>query len=136
MPPHPLINFEIQKYYKNERRFIGVFSRNNLPTKIKAATYVINVDQYADIGTRLIASFCNRNEIAYFDSFGFEHILEEIKEFIRNKNQKANIFRVQTNDPVLCGYLCIGFIDFMLAGKKLTDYTNLFSLCDLRKMII
>ena len=136
MPPHPLINFEIQKYYKNERRFIGVFSRNNLPTKIKAATYVINVDQYADIGTRLIALFCNRNEIAYFDSFGFEHILEEIKEFIRNKNQKANIFRVQTNDPVLCGYLCIGFIDFMLAGKKLTDYTNLFSLCDLRKMII
>ena len=84
----------------------------------------------------MIALFCNRNEIVYFDSFGFEHILEEIKEFIRNKNQKANIFRVQANDPVLCGYLCIGFIDFMLAGKKLTDYTNLFSLRDLRKMII
>ena len=136
MPPHPLTNFEIQKHYKNERRFISVFSRNNLPTKIKAETFVINVDQYADIGTRLIALFCNRNEIVYFDSFGFEHILEEIKEFIRNKNQKANIFRVQANDPVLCGYLCIGFIDFMLAGKKLTDYTNLFSLRDLRKMII
>ena len=133
MPPHPLINFEIQKYYKNERRFIGVFSRNNLPTKIKAATYVINVDQYADIGTRLIALFCNRNEIAYFDSFGFEHVLEEIKKFIGNKNIKANTFRVQANYSVMCGYFCIGFIDFMLAGKKLTDYTNLFSPHDFKK---
>ena len=52
---------------------------------------------------------------------------EEIKKFIGNKNIKANIFRLQTNDSVMCGYFCIGFIDFMLAGKKLTGYTNLFS---------
>ena len=56
--------------------------------------------------------------------------------FVGSKNIKANIFRVQANDSVMCGYFCIGFIDFMLAGKKLTDYTNLFSLRDLRKMII
>ena len=133
MPPHPLTNFEIQKHYKNEPRFNGIFSRNNLPKKIKDGAYVINLDEYADVGTHWITLFCNRNEIVYFDSFGFEHILEEIKEFIRNKNQKANIFRVQANDPVLCGYLCIGFIDFMLAGKKLTDYTNLFSPHDFKK---
>ena len=79
------------------------------------------------------ALFCNRNEILYFDSFGVEYVPEEIKEFIGNKNIKANIFRVQANDSVMCGYFCIGFIDFMLAGKKLTDYTNLFSPHDFKK---
>ena len=93
MPPHPLTNFEIQKYYQNEPIFNGVFSRNNLPKKIKDGAYVINLDEHADVGTHWIALFCNRNDIVYFDSFGVEHITEEIKEFIRNKNTKANIFR-------------------------------------------
>ena len=126
MPPHPLTNFEIQRYYKNEPRLNGVFSRDNLPKKRKDRTYEINLDDYADVGTHWIALLCNRNEIVYFDSFGVEHVSEEIKEFIRNKNIKANIFQVQANDSVMCGYFCIGFIDFMLRGKKLTDYTNLF----------
>ena len=56
-----------------------------------------------------------------------EHIPEEIKEFIGNKNIKANIFQIQANNSVMCGYVCIGFIYFMLAGKKLTDFTNFFS---------
>ena len=62
-----------------------------------------------------------------FDIFGVEHIPEEIKEFIGTKNIKANIFRVQANNSVMRGYFCIGFIDFMLADKKLTDFTNFFS---------
>ena len=95
--------------------------------------YVINLDEYADIGTHWIALFCNRNEIVYFDSFDVEHVPEEIKEFIGNKNTKANIFRVQANNSVMCGYFYIGFIYFMLAGKKLIDYTNLFSPHDLKK---
>ena len=69
----------------------------------------------------------------YFNSFGVEHIPEEIKEFIRNKNIKASILRVQENDPIMCGYFYIGFIDFVLAGKKLNNYTNLFSPLDLKK---
>ena len=133
MPPHPFKNFEIQRYYQNEPIFNGVFSRNNLPKKIKDGAYVTNLDEYADVGTHWIALFCNRNEIVYFDSFGVKHVPEEIKEFIRNKNIKANIFRVQANDSVMCGYFCIGFIDFMLAGKKLTDYTNLLSPHDFKK---
>ena len=127
MPPHPLTNFEIQKYYENEPRFNGVYSRNNLPKQIKDGAYVINLDEHKDTGTHWIALFCNRNEIVYFDSFGVEHIPEEIKEFIGNRKIKANIFRVQANNSVMCGYFCIGFIDFMLAGKKLTDFTSLFS---------
>ena len=77
--------------------------------------------------------FVRKNKIVYFDSFGVEHIPEEIKEFIGNKNIKANIYRVQANDSVMCGYFCIGFIDFMLAGKTLIDYTNLFSPYDFDK---
>ena len=133
MLPHPLTNFEIQKYYKNEPRFNGVFSRNNLPKKIKDGAYVINLDEYADVGTHWIALFCNRSEIVYFDSFGIEHVPEEIKEFIRNKDIIANIFRVQAKNSVMCGYLCIGFIDFMLVGKKLTDCTSLFSPYEFKK---
>ena len=101
--------------------------------KIKDGAYVINLDEYADIGTHWIALFCNRNEIVCFDSFGVENVPEEIKELIGKKNIKANIFWVQGNDSVMCGYFCIGFIDFMLADKKLTNFTNFFSPCDFKK---
>ena len=98
MPPHPLTNFEIQKYYKNEPRFNGVFSRNNLPKKIKHGAYVINLDEYADVGTHWISLFCNKRENVYFDSFGVKHVPKEIKNIIRNKNIKENSFRVQANN--------------------------------------
>ena len=81
-----------------------------------------------------------KNEIVYFDSFGVEYIAEEIKEFIEEfpekKNIKANIFRVHENNSIMCGYVCIGFIDFVLAAKTFTDYTHLFSPHDLKKTII
>ena len=63
----------------------------------------------------------------YFDSFGVEHIPKEIKKFIGNKNIIKNIYIIQAFDLILCGYFCIGFIDFMLKDKILLDYTNLFS---------
>ena len=69
----------------------------------------------------------NNNNVIYFDSFGVEHIPKEIRKFINNKNIITYIFRIQAYDSIMCGYLCIGFIDFVLAGKKLTDYTNVFS---------
>ena len=56
-----------------------------------------------------------------------------MKEFVGNKNIEANIFRVEANNSVICGYFCIGFIDFILAGKKLTDFTSLFSPHDFDK---
>ena len=100
---------------------------------VRASSYVLNLDEYAEVGTHWIALFCRRSEIVYFDSFGVEHVPEEIKEFFGNKNIIANIFRVQANNSVMCGYFCIGFIDFMLAGKKLTDFTSLFSPYDFKK---
>ena len=126
MLPHPLTNFEIQKYYQNEPRFNGVYSRDNL-TKIKDGAYVINLDEYYDIGTRWVVLHVQNNIVTYFDSFGVEHIPKKIKTFINTKNIKTNIFRIQVYDAIMCGYFCIRFIDFILAGKTLTAFTNLFS---------
>ena len=87
MPPHPLTNFEIPKYYQNEPRFNGVYSRDNLP-KIKDGTYIINLDEYSDIGTHWVALYVqnNNNNVIYFDSFGVEHIPKEIKVSLHNKS--------------------------------------------------
>ena len=92
MWPHCLTIFEIQKHYQKESRFNWVFSRETFPKKIKDGTYVINLDEYADVGTHWIALFVNRNETVYFDSIGVEHVPEEIEECIRNKDIVANIF--------------------------------------------
>ena len=84
MPPHSLTNFEIQKYYENEPRFNGVFSRDDMPKKIKDGAYVINLDEYKDAGTHQIALFCKKNEIVYFDSFGVLNIfLKKLKNLLR-----------------------------------------------------
>ena len=77
MPPHPLTNFEIQKY-QNEPKFNGVYSRNNL-CEIKDGAYEINLDEYKSIGTHWIGLYVNGNNNAiYFDSFGVQHIPKEI----------------------------------------------------------
>ena len=75
----------------------------------------------------------NNNSFTYFDSFRVEHIPKEIKELVKNKNIITNIFRMQACDSIMCGCFYIGFIDFMLAGKTLTEYTNLFSLNNFKK---
>ena len=126
MLPRPLTNFEIQKYYQIEPKLNGVYSRNIL-SKIKDGAYIINLDKFKSIVTHWIALYVNDNEIKYFYSFGVEHIPKEIKKIIANKNIIANIYRIQANDWIMCRYFCIGFIDFMLKGKSLLDYTNLFS---------
>ena len=76
------------------------------------------------------------NNVIDFNRFGAEHIPKEIKKFIQNKNIKTNIFRIQAYDSIMCGYFCIGFINFMLAGKTLTDFTNLFSPHNFKNMMI
>ena len=73
---HPLTNLEIQKYYENEPRFNGVYSRSNLP-KIRDGVYIINLDGYSDIGTHWVALWVNNNNVTYFDSFGAEHVRKE-----------------------------------------------------------
>ena len=94
--------FEIQKYYQNKPRFNGAFSRDNLQ-KIKDGAYILNFDEYSDIGTHWVALHVNNNDVTYFDSFGVEHIPKEIKTFIKNKNIKTNIFKIQAYNSVMRG---------------------------------
>ena len=68
---------------------------------IKDGAYIINLGEYANVGTHWIALFCKKNQIIYFDSFGVEYIPKEIKDFIRNKNIKTNIFRVQDDNSIM-----------------------------------
>ena len=111
IPPQPLMNFEIQKYYWNEPRFNGLYSRDNLPKRMKDGAYVIYFDEYADVGIHGIALYVFI-EIIYFDSFGGKHFPKEIEKFIGDRSIKANIHRIQASNS-MCGLFCIGFIDFM-----------------------
>ena len=119
-----------------------MYSRNNLPNKIKKGAYVINLDEYENTGTHWVSLFVkpkyttgssSLERTVYFDSFGVEHILKEINKFIGNSYIKRNIFRVQAYDSIMCGYFCIKFINYMLKGKTLLDYTNSFSPNDFKK---
>ena len=123
------------QYYENESRYNGVYSRDNL-SKIKDGAYIINLDEYANICTHWVALWINNNNVTCFDSFELEHIPKEIIKFIENRNIKTNIFRIQAYDPIMCGYFCIGFIDFMFKGKSLTEYTNFFSPNDFKDTIL
>ena len=126
MPLHPLTNFEIQKYYQKEPKFNGVYSRNNL-SKIKDGGYIKNFDESESIRTHWIVLYVNAKNVTYFDSFGIKNIPKEIGKFIGNKNIITNIYRIQAYHSTMCRYFCIEFIDFMLKGKSLLEYTNLFS---------
>ena len=151
MPFHPLTNIEISEYYKNEPRFNGIYSRNNLPNKIKKGAYIINLNKYENTGTHWVSLFVKPKYTVYFDSFGVEHIPKEINKFIRSKELgpavgndqsssakardkkiKASIFRIQAYDSIMCGYFCIEFINYMLKCKTLLDYTYLFSRNDFK----
>ena len=126
MLPHPSTNFEIRNYYQNEPKFNGVYSRSNL-SKLKDGASIVNINEHESIGTHLIAFYLNAKNVTYFNSFGVEHISKEIRKFNGNKNITANIYKIQAYDSIMCRCFCTGFIDFVLKGKILLQYTNLFS---------
>ena len=101
-----LINFEIRKYYQNEPKFNGVYSKNNL-SKIEDEAYVTNLDEFKSIGSHWIALYVNDENETYFNSFRVKHIPKEIKKFRGNKNILTNIYMIQAYDSVMCGCFCI-----------------------------
>ena len=82
MPPHPLTNFEIQKYYENELRFNGVYSRDNLPKQIKDGAYVINLDEHKDTGTHWIALFCKKMKLLTLIALVLNIYLKKLKNLL------------------------------------------------------
>ena len=127
MSPHPLTNFKIQKYYQNETKFNGAYSRNNLSKK-NDGTCIINLDEYESIETHSIALYVN---VTYFDSFEVEYIQKKITKFIGNKNIITNIYRMQAYNSITCEYFSIWFIDFILKGKS----RIYFLLMNIKRMI-
>ena len=89
--PHPLINFEIQKYYQNETRFNEVFSEDNLPKKIKDGAYVINLD---DIQMIHIGLFYFVKEVKFLISIvlGLNMFLNKLKNLSGIKTSKLTFF--------------------------------------------
>ena len=81
--------------------------------------YIINLDESESIGPLWIALYVNAENVTYFDSFVVEHIPKGIRKLIGNKNIITNIYRIQAYNSLMCGYFCIGFIDFMLKDKSL-----------------
>ena len=123
IPPHPLTNSEILLYYQNETRFDGVYSRDNLLDKVKDGAYIINRVEYSDIETHSIALYALIHNTTYFGSFRVEHIPKEVKIFIDQSIVIENVFSIQVYDSIMCGYFCIRFIDFIFAGKTLTNFS-------------
>ena len=101
--------------------------------KTKNGENVINIDEYADVGTHWIALYVKDSEAIYFDSYGLGHVSKEIHKFIWNKNIKTNISRTQADNSIMCGHICIVFIDPMFVGMTFIDYTSLFSPYDFKK---
>ena len=105
MPPHPLTNFEIQKYYKNEPRFNGVFSRNNLPKKIKDGAYIMNmnmqilglIDEYANVATHWIALFCKKMKFFISIVLVLNIFPTKLKNLLKNslKNSLKNFLEIK-----------------------------------------
>ena len=111
---------------------IAFSSRNNFPN-IKDGAYVINLDDKNSTGTHWVPLFIDKNTAVYFDSFGIEYIPLDALNKIGDKSITHNIFRMQDDESIMCRFYCIAFIEYMLAGKTLLDYTTLFSPNDYKK---
>ena len=107
-------------------------STNNLP-RVKDRVYVKNLDDENSKRTLWVSLFIDKNTAVYFDSFGIEYIPQEVLNKIRDNSITHNIFRIQDNDSIKCGFYCIAFIEYMLSIKSLWNYTNLFSPNDYKK---
>ena len=120
------------KILSNGAKFNGVYSRKNLP-EIKVGTYGINLDKYKSLGNHRIALYVNSDNVKYIKNFGVKSIKKNernnkgIKKFIDNKNITTSIYRIQANVSVICRYFFTEFIDLILKGLSLLDYTSLFS---------
>ena len=103
----------------------GIFSRNNLP-RINNGAYIINLADKNSKGTHQVLLFIHKITTVYFDSFETEYISQEILIKINNKSITHYIFRIQDNESIMCGFYCIAFTEYTLAGKTWLNYTNLF----------
>ena len=95
--------------------------------KIEDGAYVINLDNKNSKGKHWVSLFIHKNVAIYFPSFGIDDISQEVLKKISDKSITHNMFRIQDNESIMCGFYCIPFIEYMLPGNTLLDYAYLFS---------
>ena len=122
---HPFSNIKITEYFSCKPKFNSGFSRNNL-SRLKDGAYVINLNDNKSKGTNWVSLFIDRNTVIYFNSLELNIFLK--KNFKKSKkNQLLTIYLEYKNESTICRFYYIAFIKYILAGKTLLDYTNLFS---------
>ena len=108
--------------------------------KVKDGAHVINLDEYADIGTHWIAFYVVNNNVTCSERFGIEHIEKKKKKnwktYCKKKKVLTNIYRIQAYDSVIYGYFSVGVIDITLKGRSLTGFTIIVSPNNKKNMII
>ena len=119
-----LSNFDFSSNFNYESRFNGAFSRNKL-TRIKDVAHVINLDDKKSKGTHWASLCIDKSTATHFDYLGIEYIPQELLKNIKDNSISQNIFRIQDNDSIMFAFYCIVFIEYMIAGKALIDYTGL-----------
>ena len=129
---HPLSNIALQSISIASLDLMAFF-KEIIYLEEKDGAYVINLDNTNSKRPHKVSLFINKNTAVYFDSLGIEYILQEVLNKIKDKSISLNIFRIQDNESIMCGFYCIAFIEYMLAVKTLLDYTNLFSRNDYKK---
>ena len=125
-------NIKITKFLNQELRFIGSYSRDNVP-RIIYGLHIINLDDKKSKGPCWVSLFIDRNTAVYFDSFGIEYYHQEVSNEIKDKSITHNIFRTQSDDYNMCGFYCITFIEYMIAEKFLLDYIDFFLLTTIKE---
>ena len=105
--------------------WLAFFLRDNLPW-LKDGSYVINLGDKNSKETHWVALFIDRNTSAYFVTFGIEYIPDGVLSKIKDEWITYNLFGIQDNESITSGFYCIALTEYMLSGKTLLDYTNLF----------
>ena len=126
VPVHPFGKIEITKYSNYRPRFHNIFSRDNLP-RINDNAYAINLDDKQSNGTHWVPLFIDKNTAVQFNSIWTGYNPQDALNEITDKSITHNIFRIQSDDSVMCEFNSIDFIECKIVGKTLFDYTNLFS---------
>ena len=94
---YPISNFKINEILKNNKNYIGIFSKNNVAKLKNNESTIINLANSYDKGTHWIAMKFINNKLFYFDSYRISFIPDSIKKQYPNSKIIANIYRIQSN---------------------------------------
>ena len=128
---YPLYNVFINNLLKDEKSYLGTFSKDEIPLIENNKSLTFNLQNSNQPGSHWIALSRKNNDIFIFDSFGIGHIPKNIYEIYKYFNIIINIYRVQHINSNLCGLFCILFCLYIVNSKNnFIEFLNLFNVDD------